>query len=61
MAVTDCWKSSSCCLFKIEHGQNLISRTRGSSRHLENIPTENNENFTKKRGISKYFAIQLLA
>ena len=35
------------------HGQNLISRTRGSSGHLEKIPTENNENFTKKGGISK--------
>ena len=35
------------------HGQNLISRTRGSGGHLEKIPTENNEKFTKKCGISK--------
>ena len=35
------------------HGQNLISRTHGSSGHLEKIPAENNENFTKKCGISK--------
>ena len=35
------------------HGQNLISRTHGSSGHLEKIPKENNENFTKKCGMSK--------
>ena len=35
------------------HGQNLISRMHGSSGHLEKIATENNENFTKKCGISK--------
>ena len=40
-------------LITIRHGQNLISRTRGSSGHLEKIPTENNENFAKKYGISK--------
>ena len=32
---------------------NLILRTLGSSGHLEKIPTENNENFTEKCGISK--------
>ena len=30
--------------------QNFISRTRGSSGHLEKIPTVNNGNFTKKCG-----------
>ena len=40
-------------LITIRHGQNLISRTRGSSGHLEKIPTEKNENFTKKYGLSK--------
>ena len=35
------------------NSQNLISRTRGSSGHSEKIPTENNENFTKKCGLSK--------
>ena len=31
----------------------FISFTPGSCGHLEKIPTENNENFTKKCGISK--------
>ena len=35
------------------NGQDLISRTHSSSGHLKKIPTENNENFTKKCGISK--------
>ena len=35
------------------NGQDLISHTRSSSGHLEKIPTENNENFTKNCGISK--------
>ena len=36
-----------------DNGQNLISCARGSDGHLEKILTGNNENFTKKCGISK--------
>ena len=36
------------------HGQNLISRTRGTSGHLEKFPTVLNKgNFTTKCGINK--------
>ena len=44
--------------WNIGNSQNLISRTRGSSGHLEKIPTENNEHFTKKSKKGKKFAIQ---
>ena len=35
------------------NGQDLISCMRSSSGHIKKAPTENNENFTKKCGISK--------
>ena len=37
----------------IMNGQDLISCMRSSSGHIKKAPTENNENFTKKCGISK--------
>ena len=35
------------------NGQDLISCMRSSSGRIKKAPTENNENFTKKCGISK--------